>query len=179
MATKPLPDQTTLRKLLDYNPETGSLTWRERPASMFEGRERSASHCAAIWNARYAGTPALAAKKANGYLYGSIDDRHVHAHRVAFKWMTGVDPDDVDHIDGDRTNNRYANLRNCTRSENLRNAKRNKRNQTGVSGVRIKRGKWNARIGSLNIGTFDTFEEAASARKAAEREHGYHHNHGR
>jgi hypothetical protein len=180
MAPRELPDQETLRKLLDYDPQTGALTWRERPASMFaDAVLHSPEHCAAIWNKRYAGKAALCYKKANGYLQGSIFDRKVHAHRVAFKWMMGVDPDDVDHIDGDRANNRFENLRNCSRQDNLRNMRLSRRNVLGVHGVRIKRGRWNVRIGTINVGTFDSFEDAAAARKDAEQQHGYHENHGR
>ena len=98
---KPLPPQEELEKLLEYDPETGGLTWKERPREMFleEWHQRK-------WNTRYAGQPALTSTLKGGYKYGNLFDQKVLAHRVIWKMVTGEDPQDVDHIDGNRWNNR-------------------------------------------------------------------------
>ena len=174
-----------LRQVLDYDPETGGLTWRERPASMFSDGRRSASHSAAVWNSRYSGKPALMSIR-NGYSYGAIFDRLHQAHRVAWLLHYGVWPSgQVDHKNGDRSDNRIANLRDVTNAENGRNQKRHRDNTSGVTGVCWHRasGKWNARIkvGARNksLGLFADFDAAVSARKAAEVDHGYSLGHGR
>ena len=99
---------------------------------------------------------------------------------VTGEWVT-----ELDHINGDRLDNRIENLRPVTRQENLKNQKRSIANTSGVTGVYWDRetGKWRAliRIGGKvkTIGRFLSFEEAVMARKEAERKNGYHANHGR
>lgn len=68
----------------------------------------------------------LGSKHSSGYITLSIDRRNVGAHRVAVALMTGKYPEqDVDHINGDRGDNRWENLREATRSQNLMNRKPN------------------------------------------------------
>jgi hypothetical protein len=91
--------------------------------------------------------------------------------------MTGAwPPNDVDHINGVRDDNRWTNLRLATRAENLRNMKA-KTNKTGLKGVYLNAGRYTARIRhnytSHYLGRFDTPEEAHAAyRKAADALHG-------
>lgn len=185
MAAKALPAQDVLLQLLSYDPETGKLFWKERGPEWFEpSATRSAQHIMALWNSRYAGAVALNCISANGYREGPILGDYVKAHRVIWKMMTGQDPDQVDHVDGDRANNRWGNLRNVDQSTNQRNARRRDDNSSGVVGVywypfQRKTGKWQVVCCDKHVGMFDTFEEAVAARKAAEREHGFHPNHGR
>jgi hypothetical protein len=96
------------------------------------------------------------------------------------KWPEGV----IDHIDHDGTNNRISNLRDVTHTDNLRNARMSKCNKTGVKGVhKNKVGSYVATIGCGKtyryLGSFKRIEDAANARKNAEREMGYHENHGK
>lgn len=92
--------------------------------------------------------------------------------------MTGEDPNEVDHIDGNRSNNKWSNLRNGTRSDNLRNIALKRNNTSGHHGVHFskQRQQWTVTIG---VGSFDSKEEAIAARKRAEEMLGYHPNHGR
>jgi hypothetical protein len=87
----------------------------------------------------------------------------------------------VDHIDGDPSNNKISNLRPATNKGNGRNAKKHSRNKSGLMGVGWLKSleKWRVRIGTTHIGVANDFFDACCLRKAAEIEHGYHKNHGR
>lgn len=171
MSEKITPER--LRELLDYNPETGELRWKPRPATMFK-----AEHWQRTWNTRQAGRPAFTVGD-KGYRRGMIFRRMYLAHVVAWAISTGKWPDgQIDHINGVRDDNRLANLREVTRSENCRNGKRRSSNTSGVNGVARHGDRWRAYI-MVHLGIFDTLEEAAAARKDAESRLGYHPNHGR
>ena len=183
-AMKEIDDIIKLRELLDYNPETGELTWRPRPIEMFFGeRQRPAQSCA-IWNGRFANKPAMTARDKRGYLTGRLFYTAQKAHRVAWAIHHGAWPKgEIDHIDGDPANNRIANLRDVSHAENGRNLKRSRANSSGVTGVhKARSNNWVAAIdvdgARHHLGTFPTFKAAAEARKVAEREHGFHPNHG-
>lgn len=174
-----------LHRLLICDAETGRLFWRARTADLFRDTAgRTAEHACAIWNARYAGQPALNCPQKNGYRAGSVLNATVYAHRAILALLDGFWPaQDVDHINGDRTDNRAVNLRSVSRAENARN-KCVKPGLSGAVGVHVaRRGKWAARIGTggraLNLGQFDSVEEAAERRRIAEAEMGFHPNHGR
>jgi hypothetical protein len=186
MATKPLPDVETLRKLLDYDPKTGLLTWKTRDPSVFCSTERrSAAHSCRQWNDRFAGTPALARIDNCGYPRGALLNKRVLAHRIAWAIYYGEEPATfIDHINGNRADNRIANLRLATRLQNMKNQKLNATNKSGVMGVRIFKatGKWHAQIKvgrkNMHLGYFDHFEDAVAARKKAEALYGFDPNHG-
>lgn len=97
----------------------------------------------------------------------------------------GVEPNLIDHINGDRKDNRIANLREVARSENAMNSARKSNNTSGVTGVWLcsKTGKWNASIACFGdrrwLGRFDTLQEAAEVRAKAERELGFTERHGK
>lgn len=113
-----------LRELLAYDPDTGTLQWKPRDAKWFEATEyRTAQGCANNWNARWAGAPAFTfVNKYLGYHMGLVFGVSFLAHRVIYAIMEGEWPaHQIDHIDGCRTNNRWSNLRPCTRTENARN----------------------------------------------------------
>lgn len=179
-----LPSQQYIIECLSYDPDTGMLFWRERPVCHFVGRRRSAAHIAANINSTRAGQPAFTAM-ANGYYTGAIDGRNYRAHRVIWKLVTGEEPDNIDHIDGDRANNRWINLRSVDRHENCKNACLRSDNTSGVIGVHwsTSRKKWVAQIKAhdklVNLGRFDSRDDAVRARKAAEITYGFHKNHGR
>lgn len=171
-----LPPKELLLTLLEYNPATGSLTWKRREERSY--RDKS-------WNSKYASKPALNSVGAGGYLRGAIGKVNYQAHRTIWKIMTGEDPEEVDHINGVRTDNRWENLRSVPRFQNMRNQKKRRDNTSGFTGVfwNPQAQKWRATIKdngkSKHLGQFTDLAQAAQARKQAEQALGYHTNHGR
>ena len=154
-----------VRAALDYNPATGVLTWRHR-------LERSRH-----WNTRYAGTLAgYQTRQANtSYLQINLNGRKLMGHRLAFLWMTGAMPHEVDHRDMNGLNNSWVNLRSCTRSQNKANRpwQRGAKVETkGVSFTHTGR-RYRARIKvmgkEMHLGCFATPEEAHAVYMAAAR----------
>ena len=177
-------DQKMLGKLLAYDPDTGSLTWLPRPAEMFANAASTKRNMAA-WNSRYAGKPAFTSLDDHGYFHGSIFGRIFKAHRVIWTLVNNDHPNQIDHINGVRSDNRIVNLRAVSRLENMRNQQMRINNNTGHLGVSWDSvcKQWRARINcdgrNIWLGRHDTFDEALDARKAAEIQFGYHANHGR
>jgi hypothetical protein len=175
-----LPSAEYLRECVDYDAETGALTWRARPPAHFAN---SARHKAFV--SQYAGKPAFASKDGNGYLNGSLAGvSGIKAHRVIWKLVHGVDPFHIDHANGDKTDNRLCNLRNVDQSENAKNKRLLRNNTSGHMGVRFSRDRrWLASIKidrrDHHLGSYATKSEAILARKAAEARLGFHPNHGR
>lgn len=184
--TKELPDPSYLRKILRYEPETGKLFWRKRTPDMFShGNKGAESHCKS-WNARFANKEALSHKNQRGYLSGRIDYKLFFAHRIAWTIFYGKPPKyNIDHINGDPSDNRIANMRDVTQQENCKNVALQKTNNLGVAGVYWveQKSKWHVRIKVgekfTSVGYFNSFEDAVLARKDAEKKNGYHENHGR
>jgi hypothetical protein len=186
MTDKKPPSPSVLRQLIDYDPETGALVWRVRDVSFFTDGKRSALDAMNAWNARYAGKPALKVKGSNGYFVGTIFGRKYIAHRVAWAIYSGAWPkNEIDHINGDKLDNRIANLRCATRQENNRNRAIGINNTSGAIGVywNVSKLKWSAKIHKngkqKHIGHFKSKDDAISARAKANIECGYHANHGR
>lgn len=180
------PSISEIRKLLEYDPATGELTWRPRSVDMFkDDAAMTAEQRCRWWNTRWANTPAFTARTTGNYYRGAIWAWQSVAHRVCWaihygRWPTGF----LDHINGNGLDNRISNLRDVTSRINSRNKKRDIRNKSGVLGVSFESGKWRARIATnekkwAHLGFFDTKIEAIAARKKAERENGYHENNGR
>lgn len=182
---KKMPSARMLRRLIDYNQETGALHWKQRPVWMFKAGHIDRKSMARMWNDRYAGKAAFTAISGPGYAVGRILDSSYPAHRIIWRMEIGDCPEFIDHINGDRTDNRIENLRVVTRMENHQNMARFKTNTSGVTGVTWSRAarKWQASIRhqytKIYLGLFESLEEAAAARKSAERKYGFHPNHGR
>lgn len=175
-----------LGELIDYNPETGDLTWRLREPHWFKNSEhRTAERECRRWNTRHANTTALSTDK-QGYRRGWILGKMWAGHIVAFTIYHGRLPvGQIDHINGDRSDNRIGNLREVTPTENARNATRRCDNTSGTTGVGFHKGrrKWVAYISvggqQRHLGLFRTKPEALAARRHALRMAGYHENHGK
>lgn len=169
-----------ISEVLKYDPDTGSFEWKPRPREMFRSL-----HEFVRWNNRYAGKP-TGNKHYSGYVHLIFLGRRFAAHRVAWLFLYGQWPEgEIDHVNGIRSDNRGTNLRDVDRSGNQRNASRRTDNTSGVVGVvwSKRASKWASRINIYgqrkNLGFFDQLEDAVAARKAAEREYGFHENHGR
>ena len=162
-----------LRELFDYDDGAGVLIWKSRPIYMFRETSRSAYHNSTIWNGRYAGQPAGAANN-KGYIHIKVDGRSLAAHRLIWLHQYGEPPSlSIDHIDGNKSNNRLSNLRQATRSQNAANTSCTKCNSSGFRGVVFNKqtNSYMARItkdGRSNyLGLFDTINEAKAAYERA------------
>ena len=170
-----------IRSLVRMDEQTGELHWLPRAAGLFPDVR---SHMA--WNSRHAGRRAFCTQSGNGYLHGSLFGVKLCAHRIVFALANGRWPaHTVDHINGDRLDNRPANLRDVPHLQNMRNQPLSKASTTGVTGVSFDsaRGKYAAHITvagrAVHLGRFATLDEAAAARTAANARHAFHPNHGR
>jgi hypothetical protein len=173
-------DVALLHELLSYDPETGALIWKPRAASCFVHEAKCAS-----WNTRFAGKLAGHIHP-DGYRHLKVSYQEFVAHRVIWAMQTGAWPEDqIDHIDGNKSNNAWANLRPSSDVENRKNMPRQRNNTSGVVGVVWFKPslKWRAYINvdakSIHLGYFVNFDDAVAARKAAEERFGFHENHGR
>lgn len=166
-----------LRELVHYERATGAFTWMPRGPHLFENDTRRCN----VWNGRYAGKRAGSVTN-NGYEVISVCDQRTLSHRLAFFYVTGGwPPADMDHIDGDRLNNRWANLRSCDRTTNAQNQRRPPKSKgsdlpLGVyrrSNLKHKCYSASIRVDGkgLNLGYFHTAEEAHAAYLEAKRIH--------
>lgn len=156
------PTQARLRELFIYDPETGIFTSRKtgKRAGRFVSR---------------------------GYWAISFDGASQRAGRMAWLYVHGeLDPNlHIDHVNGNRADDRIANLRAVTRLENNRNLSMQKNNKSGAMGVfwHSQSKRWRAQIRvdyrCKSLGSFASKEEAIAARKAAEALFGFHPNHGK
>lgn len=177
-------DQTRVRALFEYSPETGAFLWRERPLGDFKSTQRRNAWHQNLWNSRFAGK--TAGTNNSGYRKVVFEGRSHYVHRLIWLYVHGKWPDEeIDHINGKRDDNRIANLREATRTDNAQNLKKPKHNTSGVIGVSWHKQsrKWAAqiRVGGedFHLGKFPNFEDAVAVRVAAEIKHGFSPNHGR
>lgn len=175
MAERSLPTPDQLRQLLDYCPASGRLVWRCRGPEWFSEPARGTveGRCRA-WNSKHAGKEAFGHRNSKGYRYAKLLGQLVMGHRVAFavhhgRWPKG----EIDHINGDRSDNSIANLREADRTLN----NRNRRHARGYHCDPARSKPWRAYIGEggrrVSLGSFSTEAEAAHARREAERSYGY------
>ena len=162
-STKALPSQGYLRARLDYDPETGVLTWKERPGKK-------------CWNVKFVRTRAGSKPVNASYRTIDIEGGTYLEHRVIWKWMTGQEPPvQIDHIDLAKDNNRWANLREADASTNQMNVPC--RAASGLKGAHWNRFRkhWQSSITvngrTISLGKFDTAEDAHSAYVAAASKH--------
>lgn len=184
MADKQLHSISYLRKLLSYDPTSGELTWNVRHLDDFDDSgSKSAITLWRRWNSRFAHK--LAFTPTRGYRWGKIDGVRYSAHWVAWALFYEAWPTDrIDHINGDRTDNRIGNLREVSNYANAQNIGIGTRNKSGYLGVywNNKDSRWAAEIKAFGkkrfLGNFATKDAAIAARITAEAELGFHPNHG-
>ena len=147
--------QNDLKRVLRYDEQSGNLYW------LTHGRGRKVHQPAGSVGS-------------HGYRQIGIDGRQYLAHRLIWLFIHGAFPAfEIDHWDGDKTNNRIANLREATRSQNKCNTRLRSDNSSGIKGVIFDsaRGRWAAQIGGGKghqfLGRYDTREEAAAAYASA------------
>ena len=169
---KPLPDTDYIRECIDYSPQAGTFTWRERPLHHFP-------HLTAQrwWNGRFAGEPAgWGSNDRTAYWRLCFGHYKVKAHRVAWLLVYGEPvPEILDHIDGNKLNNRINNLRAVTNWQNAAGQKTRDGTFSGVKGVYFRRRgnseRFVVHIGWLGrkhwVGSFTTLDEAIAARREA------------
>ncbi len=149
MNRKPLPPITELRKLFALRSD-GVLIYKRKG----KGCKKPGQPCGSI--------------KREGYIAVNITGNFYKAHRIIWALHYGEDPFDfeIDHIDGDKSYNRIANLRLATRSQNCANK--------AAKGYRLKSGKYEARVyqnrSLLYLGRFDSAEKAQVAYKTAKQQ---------
>lgn len=159
--------QEYLKEALDYNPEKGIFTWKERPTYPKD------------WNSKYSGKIA-GCKDSSGYIMIRIEGKRYFAHRLVWLYLYGKWPTDlIDHINCITSDNRICNLRESSHRTNKQNLKKSYADNCcgylGVTKRKCKSGfRFEARIKSNNdhmyLGSFKTPEEAHAAYIAKKRE---------
>lgn len=152
---KPLATLEEIRSAFNYDPDTGIITNRISRPHAPAGKE---SGCL----------------RPDGYRGICFNGRIYLGHRIAWLLTNGEWPQfDTDHVNGKKDDNRIANLRVATRTENTQNVGRSVRNTSGFKGVSWScvKSKWHARISSngkvVNLGYYDNPQDAGAAYRAA------------
>lgn len=165
-----------LHELVRYDYASGSMFWLPRTEPARQAKS---------WNVRNAGRQ-VGVPVNTGYLQTSIDGKKHVVHRLVWLYVHGeFPPDQIDHINGVRTDNRIENLRVAPQIINAKNQALRSTNTSGRVGVGwyAKKSRWTAQIcvsgRSINLGYFREFEDAVKARVDAEIKYGFHPNHGR
>ena len=158
--------QKRLKEILDYDQHTGVFTWLEKIADK-------------VVIGSQAGY-----LRPNGYRCIRLFKRSYREHQLAFMYMLGYFPSQVDHLDHNPSNNTWMNLRAATYVTNGKNHPKTKRNKTGVVGVSQRGdGKFVARVyvnkKHVFLGVFNTISEAEKVREAANIKYTFHNNHGK
>lgn len=150
MRKSPLPLADRLRDVVLYDATTGVFRWKN-----------PAGKRASFLRGKIAGC-----KNAYGYRVIRVDGVLFQASRLAWLYTHGVPPhEEIDHINGDVSDNRLSNLREATRVQNGTNQGPNCRSLSGIRGVRWHSGdrRWQARYKGKWLGNFLSKEDAALA----------------
>ena len=137
--------QSKLKQLVKYDPDTGEFV---------SLADRGKTKCG----------QRLGCKNRLGYIEIGMLWKKYKAHTLAFLYMTGEFPDEIDHADGDPSNNKWSNLRLATRQENMWNRGVNVNSQTGVKGVHPYKDKFKVQFRvfgkKVYLGLFNDLQEA-------------------
>lgn len=144
------------KELFDCDLERGVLIRKVRVANQIAGKEAGST-------------------RPDGYVRVGVDGKDYLVHRIVWLFAHNEWPEyELDHIDGNPSNNALSNLRPATHAENHQNQKVHKRNKTGVSGVSPSLRNFRVRVGvgmrEIYVGSFATLEEAIEARDKAKAE---------
>jgi hypothetical protein len=147
-----------LREYILYEPLTGVMYWKK----VLSNRTKPGNLCGANVDSK-------------GYGRVCFEAKQYRAHRIAWALYYGEQaPEQIDHVNGNRLDNRIANLRAATNAENCRNAKKGKNNRSGFVGVTFHKAarKWAAGImynrKHIYLGLYEDIQDAVNARKQAE-----------
>lgn len=172
-------NQQILKECLHYDPLTGDFIWLHRPVEHFHDANTQKKI-----NSRQAGTKA-GKIDARGYVIIQIFGNKYRAHRLAWLYVHGVLPEEIDHKNQIRSDNRIANLLSGNHQQNMMNLPVYGNNTSGVTGVswHKRSNKWHA-YGNIDkkrvsLGYFVSFEEAKNVRQKWEAEQGFSINHGK
>jgi len=165
MANTELLTIPRLKEVLNYDPESGVFTWAKNRTRASKGK-------------------IAGGVDGHGYLIVCIDGVRHSAHRLAWLYVYGYLPEEIDHQNHVRSDNRIINLRATDRSGNGKNTSKPLNNKSGVVGVswtqRLgkRNSKWEVRACGKFIGYFDDFFEAVCKRKSIQMKLNFHPNHG-
>lgn len=156
--------QDSLQNVFIYNKVTGDLVYKNDSLSGLQGQIAGYPH-------------------SQGYISVAIGGTEYLAHRIIWMMQVGKWPVQIDHINHDRSDNSWKNLREVKPRENQMNMSLRKNNSSGIQGIRIlPSGKFCAYIMAnrkqISLGSYEKLDEAISARKEAEIRYGFHSNHG-
>ena len=160
--------QSELKNKIYYNKESGFCVWKIKP-------NKNTSIGDLVGNISF------------GYIETQINYKRYKLHRLIFLYMTGLYPTNscqVDHINHNRSDNRWCNLRLVSQQENSKNITKPKNNTSGCCGVYWSKyhNRWKSKINvskkCIYLGVFKNKTDAIIARKMAEYKHGFHANHG-
>ncbi len=155
-------NQKELKEILDYNPKTGIFIWKIKPSKKVCINDTAGCK-----------------DKQNGYIQIVINRRKYLAHRLAYLYVKGYMPKEIDHKDRIKYHNWFSNLRKITRLKNQRNIGNLKTNTSGIKGVywHNKRSKWYVYLkvkgNRMHLGSFEDFDKAVLARYNKETDVGW------
>jgi len=163
---KPKLTQEYLKECLTYNSDSGIFIWNIRPLNHFKTKRA----CAVI-NTRNGNKEAGSIDKGSWCLSIRVNSKLYLAHRLAFLYMEGYMPENgIDHIDRNRLNNKWNNLREASQRCNMQNCKLSIMNTSGVTGVCWNKNwnKWESQITinskTKHLGPYVNFDDAVRAR---------------
>jgi hypothetical protein len=157
-AIRKMPDINYFTNKLNYDSNTGIFTWKNNKGKKYTaGQIAGKINKTGRWEVRLGQT-----------LY--------YLHRIAYYIVTGKQPNIIDHLNGDPSDNRFCNLEDGTQSDNMKNILTPKNNTSGHIGIRKFQNGYRVEIGTKSnkkSKCFKTFEEAVEQRKQWEQELGY------